>query len=135
MRLVVADASALVELLLRTPSAGPVEEVVTDRLSDLHVPALCDVETAAALRRLSLAGALDDVRREEALSDYSDLPVTRHGHLALLPRVLELRLNFSAYDATYVALAERLGANLLTGDRRLSRAVGTHTDLAVLTSG
>ncbi|MDT8369726.1 MAG: type II toxin-antitoxin system VapC family toxin [Longimicrobiales bacterium] len=129
-----ADASALVELLLRTPFAAPVEEVLTDEESDLHVPALCDVEAAAALRRLSLAGMLDDVRREEALVDYADLPITRHGHLALLPRILELRQNFSAYDATYVALAERLEAELLTADRRLARAVGTHTDLAVLPS-
>jgi len=93
-----------------------------------------DVEAAAALRRLSLAGPLDDVRREEALVDYRELPITRHGHLALLPCILELRQNVSTYDATYVALAERLDAELLTADRRLARAVGTHTGLAVIFS-
>jgi predicted nucleic acid-binding protein len=45
-----------------------------------------------------------------ALQHYLLLPLTRHGHQALLPRVLELRANFSAYDACYVALAERLRA-------------------------
>lgn len=35
--------------------------------------------------------------------------------------------NFSAYDATYVALAERLDASLVTADRKLSRAVTRHT--------
>ena len=130
-----ADASALVEFLLRAPSAESIGEVVTDRRTDLHVPALCDVEVAAVLRRLSLSGSLDDARREEARTDYQDLPLTRHGHLGLLPRILELRENFSAYDATYVALAERLEAELLTADRRLARAAGTHTNLRLLPSG
>jgi predicted nucleic acid-binding protein len=41
-----------------------------------------------------------------------------------LPRVWELRANLTAYDAAYVALAEALGAPLLTRDRRLARAAG-----------
>lgn len=47
-------------------------------------------------------------------------------------RVLELRDNFSAYDATYVALAERLSGDLLTSDRRLARGVRTFTQLSVI---
>jgi predicted nucleic acid-binding protein len=46
--------------------------------------------------------------------------------------MLELRANFSAYDATYVALAEHLNAELMTADDRLVRAVRTHTRIAVL---
>jgi predicted nucleic acid-binding protein len=42
----------------------------------------------------------------------------------LLPRVWELRNNLTAYDAVYVALAEALGAPLLTRDRRLAGAAG-----------
>ena len=37
----------------------------------------------------------------------------------------QLRDNLSAYDASYVALAEALDAVLLTADRRLAKAVGT----------
>jgi predicted nucleic acid-binding protein len=70
---------------------------------------------------------LSERRRNEALSDYVDLPLSRHGHLSLLPRVLELGANFSAYDGVYVALAEALGAVLVTADERLRRAVETHT--------
>ena len=125
--MVVADASAVVELLLRTPRATSVEDVLADPESDVHVPALCDVEVAAALRRLVLSGVVSPRRCAEALADYGDLPVTRHGHLALLGRILELRENLTAYDAAYVALAERLGAMLLTADDRLRRAVATHT--------
>lgn len=36
---------------------------------------------------------------------------------------LELRDSFGAYDATYVALAELLGARLMTADQGLARAV------------
>lgn len=85
----------------------------------------------AGLRRALLRRALSDQRAEHALVDYLDLPLTRHGHRGLLARVLELRPNFSAYDATYVALAEQLRGDLLTSDARLTRAARTHTDLRV----
>ena len=50
-------------------------------------------------------------------------PLQRHSHEPLLERVLDLRDVFSAYDAAYVALAEQVGAALLTGDLRLARAI------------
>jgi predicted nucleic acid-binding protein len=96
---------------------------------DIHIPALCDVEVASALRRLRLSDVLSEARRDEVLSDYVDLHITRHGHFDLLARVLELGADMSAYDAVYVALAETLGAELLTADERLRRAVEAHTTL------
>ena len=99
---------------------------------DLRVPALCDVEVAAGLRRSLLRDLVSPDRAELALEHYLLLPLTRHGHQALLSRVLGLGSNFSAYDACYVALAEVLGAELLTADERLSRAVRTHTAVGVL---
>ena len=102
-----------------------------DPETDVHVPALCDVEVTAALRRGIAEKLVSLSRAEEALEDYLDLPLTRHGHQSLLSRVLQLRSNFSAYDATYVALAESLGAELLTADMPLLRAVETHTKISV----
>jgi len=96
------------------------------------VPALCDVEVAAGLRRALIRDLISAERADLALSQYLQLPLTRHGHQALLPRMFELRSNFSAYDACYVALAERLGAELLTADERLTRAAQTHTSVGVL---
>lgn len=107
------------------------DDVVRARDVDLHVPALCDVELAAAVRRAMLRGFMTPGRAAEAVDDYLDLPLTRHGHGALLAGVLELRQNFSAYDATYVVLAERLGGALLTGDRRLARAVRSHMEVPI----
>jgi predicted nucleic acid-binding protein len=100
--------------------------------ADLWVPALCDIEVAAGLRRALLQGLLSVERADLALGQYVQMPLTHHGHQVLLPRVLELRSNFSAYDACYVALAERLGAEILTADERLARAVRTHTAIGVL---
>lgn len=126
------DASALVEFLLRTEAAGPVEHAIAADHADLHVPALCDVEVVAALRRALMGELLDVERADEAMQDYLDLDITRHGHQALLVRMLSLRDNFSAYDAAYVALAEQLDATLVTADRALARAVQELLDRYVI---
>jgi predicted nucleic acid-binding protein len=118
--------------MLRTKLAAEVEEVIRAPDTDMHVPALCDVEVASALRRGLLSGALTQRRAEEGLGDYLDLPLRRYGHQALIARVLALRGNFSAYDAIYVALAERIGAEILTADQSLARAVRNHTEIATL---
>jgi predicted nucleic acid-binding protein len=90
------------------------------------------VEVASSLRRLLLRGTLTEERAKEALMDYVDLPLTRHGHQSLLGRILRLRDNFSAYDATYIALAERLGAILVTGDESLARGTQRHLDVSLV---
>ena len=66
------------------------------------------------------------------MSDYVDLPLARHGHLALLPRILGLASTLSAYDATYAALAEALDADLMTADDRMARALSAHTELRLV---
>ena len=75
---------------------------------------------------------MNEKRANEALRDYLDLPLIRHGHQGLLTRILTLRDNLSAYDAAYVSLAERLGADLLTTDSLLGRAAQTHSNIRVL---
>jgi predicted nucleic acid-binding protein len=111
---------------------APIGAVLRRAEIDVHVPALCDVEVVAGLRRATRLRTLTIERAREAVNDYLDLPLTRHGHQGLLGRILGLRDNFSSYDATYVALAERLGAQLLTADERLATATRTHTVIGVL---
>jgi predicted nucleic acid-binding protein len=130
LKIVVADASALVDYLLGASAATAA--VVTAPDTDLHVPALCDVEVVAALRRAVRSRLLDLARAEQALDDYLDLPLTRHAHEALLKRVLALRHNFGAYDATYASLAEHLGAGLLTTDAPFAKAVRAHLAVVVV---
>lgn len=124
MRLVVPDASAMVEYLLQSPAGRKIEGWITGPDLDLHIPALCDVEVCAALRRCLLQGELDEKRALEALDDYGDLPLWRHGHVGLMKAILRLRDNFSAYDAAYLALANQLDAVVVTCDPRLAKAAG-----------
>lgn len=126
MNFVVADASALVEYLLGSLRGNDVSPVIEDPDANVHAPALCDVEVASALRGLLLARQIDYRRACDALADYQALPLTRHLHGPFLERVLNMRDNFSAYDAVYVALAEALDASLVTCDAALAKAVGTH---------
>ena len=128
---VVADASALVEYLLRTSRGNAVGATLEDSDVTLHVPALCDVEIAAVIRRALSSRRLSEDRAREMILDYLELPITRHGHVGLMTRILQLRANFSAYDATYVALAEQLDADLLTADDGLARAARSHTRLTI----
>ncbi len=128
--MIVVDASALLEVLLRTPAAEAVEAKLFDApRRTLHAPHLLDVEVAQVLRRYAANGEIDERRGSMALADLADFPIRRYPHDFLLTRVWSLRGNFTAYDAVYVALAEALNARLLTRDQRLAAAVGRHIDV------
>ena len=66
-------------------------------------------------------------RAAEMIDDYADLPIERHIMAPLQRRVLELRDNFTAYDAFYVALAEALDLPLLTDDGKFARSASQPT--------
>ena len=96
------------------------------------IPHLCTVETASVLRSLVRAGKVEAGRAAGLLADVTNLPLVRYAHEPLLPRVWELRENLTAYDATYVALAEAVGATLITCDARLGRAPLTGVTIEVI---
>jgi predicted nucleic acid-binding protein len=129
---IVLDASAVVELLLATRRGVGVQARIARPAESLHAPHLLDVEVAQVLRGYHLAGDLGAGRAREALADLADLPVSRYPHDVLLQRVWELRRTVTAYDAVYVALAEVLGAPLLTFDRRLAAAPGHRARVEIL---
>jgi predicted nucleic acid-binding protein len=122
--LIVVDASALLEVLLRTPAARAVERRLFDAGESLHAPHLIDLEAAQVLRRYAAAGQITAERGRTALDDLAALGVRRYPHDWLLVRIWQLRDNLTAYDAVYVALSEALDAPLLTRDRRLAAAAG-----------
>lgn len=130
--MIVVDASAVLEVLLRTPAASAVERRLFDPAETLHAPHLLDVEVAQVLRRYVASGEIDDARGGAALADLSDLPLRRYPHDLVLPRVWELRHTLTAYDAVYVALAEVLEAPLLTRDKRLAGATGHHATIELV---
>ncbi len=126
------DASALVEVLLRTPAASAIERRIFQDNESLHAPHLLDVEVAQVIRRYVAAGDIDGERGRAALTDLADFPIRRYPHDVLLPRVWDLREDLTAYDAVYVALAEGLDAILVTRDRRLARASGVRARIEVV---
>jgi predicted nucleic acid-binding protein len=123
---IVVDASALVETLLRTPAAELVERHLFDSRQTLHAPHLLDVEVAHVLRRYAASGEIGQELGGAALADLADFPLRRYAHDFLLPRVWDLRNNVTAYDAVYVALAEALDAALLTRDQHLAAAASRY---------
>ena len=130
---IVVDASAIAEVLLRTKLSLFFLSRIAAPEADLHVPQLCDLEFVSVLRGGLVTGRLSSVRVAEALSDYRNLPLSKHSHEGLLERILELHDNFSVYDACYVALAEAIEATLVTADRRLAGAIREHLRLRVVT--
>lgn len=126
---VVCDASALTALLL---DGGPDGQWVTEALTggDLAAPTLVGFETANIVRRHELAGLISPDQAAQAHADLIDLAIEHWPYELLAARAWRLRLNLSIYDASYVALAELLGATLITLDRRIGRAPGLRCAIA-----
>jgi predicted nucleic acid-binding protein len=121
--LIVADASALTDFLLGRPEAHAAlaRELSGREQEPLHVPELVEPETLNALRRMAIAGHIADQRAGEAVADLANARLVRYPHAPLRARVWALRHDVTAYDATYVALAEALPESvLLTADRGLA---------------
>ncbi len=130
VRHAVVDASTIVDFLLRPRDAEVMLRLIEDTSVELHVPNLCDVEVTSGIRRAFLRRRIETVAAARCmLDDLCGLPLQRYEHGPLLHRILDLRDNFSAYDASYVALAEALGTSLLTADAPLHAATNTHTDV------
>lgn len=125
----VLDASALLEIVIgRSPSADLRRSTMTAQGA---APELIDVEAISSIRRLVRGGLLPLSEATEAVRDIGETPLSRTAHRPLLGRVWELRDSITAYDATYIALAERLGVPLLTCDARLGRAHGHEAEVVV----
>jgi predicted nucleic acid-binding protein len=122
--MIVLDASAAVDWLLQTSAGQSIEKRIYLRNETLHAPHLLDLEVTQVLRRLASQRVVPILRADEAVRDLLDLRITRYPHVVLLPRIWQLRHNLSAYDAAYIVLAEKLGAALVTRDRRLASASG-----------
>lgn len=117
--MIVADASAAVSALLNDGAGRHAFSV-----EQIHVPHLIDSEVTNALRRHVTAGRLAPDVAWDALRRWCRLGLTRYPGVGLLDRIWELRENVSAYDASYLALAERLGCALMAADARLGRTPG-----------
>ena len=119
--MIVADASAITEVLLARPRASAIR-VALSLHSELHVPAHFHAEVLSALRRYSLRNELSELGAAEALANLSDLRVLAYPLRELIRPIWALRFNLTTYDAAYLALARGLGAGLITLDGALADA-------------
>ena len=129
--MLVVDASVLAVALLDDASDGDAARARL-RGERLAAPSLVDLEVVSVWRGLARGGRLDAKRVRMALEDLRALPLERVDHTHLIERCWELRDNLTVYDAAYVALAEALGATLLSGDVRLATATGPRCSIEVL---
>lgn len=92
---------------------------------------MLDVEVVSVIHRDHLLGRLDRTAATQAVEDLGGWPGERFDHRPLLGRVWEFRGFVRAWDAFYVALAETMGATLLTTDSRLAQTSGPRCRIEV----
>jgi predicted nucleic acid-binding protein len=132
---IVSDASAVCELLMRRPAARRMTELILADGASVHAPDLMSVEVLHVIRRLARNGAITAGRADAMRHDLADLPIHVYPARPLLARAWALRDNITVYDALYVALAEALDATLVTADHALARAAAMTTAVALETVG
>lgn len=133
--MIVLDASAALELLLNAPLSSEVADLVFEDGVSLHSPHLIDLEIAQVLRRLVRKNEIEAVRALEVFQDFNDLAIARYSHQMLIPAIWSLRNNATAYDASYLALAEVLEATLVTCDDALKTVPGQANRVHVVGQG
>lgn len=125
--MIVMDASAAMLGLLNDGEARAIL-----RREAVVCPHLADSEVVHALRSQVLRGEVPVADATRAVEAWGRLGLERVGVRGLLGRIWELRDDLSAYDATYVALAEAVEAPLVTADGRLARAAGPRCTVTVV---
>lgn len=130
--MIVVDASILANVVGDDGDDGRQARGEVRRAGDVAAPDLVDVETVAVLRKRWLAGTISDRRFAAAVDELESIDLDRYPTLPFMRRAFELRSNVTAYDATYVALAEVLDCDLLTGDKRLAAATGARCSIRAL---
>jgi predicted nucleic acid-binding protein len=120
----VFDASVFVDALVGVGEHGERARHELHDVAVLEVPAIFGAQAASALRGLVLGGALDPVRASAAIEQIRSVRTVQFPFEPFCFRVWQLRANLTVYDAWYVALAEQLATELVTGDERLLTANG-----------
>jgi predicted nucleic acid-binding protein len=128
---IVADASAVAELLLARPQAQAVRSALAPH-PELHAPEHFHVEVLSVLRRYSIRQELSGRRAAEALAALADLRVVRYPVMEMSEVIWDLRAGLTTYDAAYLALARRLDVMVITLEKGLAAAARAEGRLVAL---
>jgi predicted nucleic acid-binding protein len=127
---IVIESSAMVNALVGDPADPDLLALLADE--ELHAPALLDFEVASALRGHVMGGKLDPVQLDDAVGAFIAFQIERHPMTGLLGNMLDLRENFTVYDAAYLVLAQALEAPIVSADVKLREATRLGIDVRVL---
>ncbi len=122
----VVDASVFVDSLVGVGSHGELAREELGGQATLQVPAIFGAEAVSALRGLVIRSELSSIRAAAALDQVRRVRTVQFPFEPFIPRIWELKDNLTVYDAWYVALAEWLNTDLVTGDDNLANAAGAH---------
>jgi len=120
---VVIDASAVVEYLVELTLAAPATRLfhlAAEGRVELWAPDLVYAESASALRKLARLEAITAGSARTAVENLVDLPITIAGTVGLMLAVWRMQAFLTPYDGCYVALADALGAEFVTAERKLA---------------
>jgi predicted nucleic acid-binding protein len=136
--MIVIDASVAVKWLLPEPGDAAAQELLASE-ERLVAPSLIRTEVAAALARRARFGEIEPRDAETAMGLW--LQTLRDGVIGLVADEADLvtalrlaiELSHPFEDCLYLALAERLGAPLVTADKKfVVKAHASHTLVRVL---
>ncbi|MEV4614505.1 type II toxin-antitoxin system VapC family toxin [Kitasatospora sp. NPDC049258] len=127
--MIVVDASALVLALADEGGRGAAARAELAADGDWAAPEHVVIEVMQSLRGLYLARQLTAERVAELAAELPGLAIRKVEVAPLLGRIWELKDNLTPDDAAYVAVAEQLGAALVTADLRLMRASGPRCEI------
>lgn len=126
---VCVDANFIVGLVSSAPSETRFRNLWSQWRESVHrivAPALIYYEISNAFHRLTVGGLLLPERASQFLEDALSLNITLYSDAELHQHALTLAKQLmlpATYDAHYLTLAQRLGAEFWTADRRLVQSV------------
>ena len=127
--MLVLDTSAALHAVAHRPAHPAL--LARLRSDELVAPHVIDLELLEALRGLVRGRQVTLDQAADIRSDFDALSITRYAHGGLADRIWELRHNLTAYDASYVALAEILDCPVVTSDAKMAKASGHRADVEV----
>lgn len=120
MTLFVVDASVALKWFVSEVHEADAQRVQNPAYQ-LHVPTLFDVEIGNILWKKIRRGELTRAEADAVLAKLPLLPLTRHEEAPLLVAAFDLadQTLRTVYDCLYLALAVKIGAQVVTADQRL----------------